>query len=310
MTEATVRLVCPDDHAPLNVDASGGLCPSCGTHYPLDQGVYSFARQDDFYEGHYRNQIRYLPKRKGLLHELPLWWVSNGYVWRIRQYVPEGSTVVELGCAGGVAYLGSRYRMAGVDLSRSSLEAARCIYSLCVQANASRLPFASESSDAVVSSYFWEHVAPDQKPGLAREIWRVLKPGGRLVFLYDVASHNPLIMAMIASQPDLYRKEFIEQDGHLGYETAETNEAVFKAAGFQILRSLPMERSPLQSPSVYQKLANWPGLGGAVGHAAGFLARAPFNYPYGALLRLIDDAAGRLLPRSWGRIMLTVAERI
>ncbi len=51
---------------------------------------------------------------------------------------------------------------------------------------ADHLPFAAESFDTVLSTQVWEHV---EDPGAAaREAWRVLRPGGRLVvtvpFLY------------------------------------------------------------------------------------------------------------------------------
>ena len=57
-----------------------------------------------------------------------------------------------------------------------------------VDAVADRLPFDDESFDAVVSTLVLCSV-PDQRSAL-REVHRVLRPGGRLVFLEHVAAHE------------------------------------------------------------------------------------------------------------------------
>lgn len=57
-----------------------------------------------------------------------------------------------------------------------------------VDAVADRLPFDDESFDAVVSTLVLCSV-PDQRSAL-REVRRVLRPGGRLVFLEHVAAHE------------------------------------------------------------------------------------------------------------------------
>ena len=57
-----------------------------------------------------------------------------------------------------------------------------------VDALADRLPFDDESFDAVVSTLVLCSV-PDQRSTL-REVRRVLRPGGRLVFLEHVAAHE------------------------------------------------------------------------------------------------------------------------
>ena len=83
--------------------------------------------------------------------------------------------------------------MIGCDLSASSL--AKVVhYSDRIQADASAtIPIASDSVDAVISSYFWEHMSPEKKPRILSECRRILRPGGKLLFLYDVETENPLI---------------------------------------------------------------------------------------------------------------------
>jgi len=300
-------LLCPLDQTPLAVEAEALTCPTCGRRYPNDEGVIRFSTTNDpFYEGAYDNQVKYLPRGKSFLHTLPLWLISNGYLWTVGKYVKPGSRVAELGCAGGVAWFGRRYVMAGVDVSHHGLAMAARKYDIALQAeNVRSLP--DGSLDAVISSYFWEHIPPASKPILLDDIRRVLKPGGRIVFLYDVATANPLISWLRRTGPELYQAHFIDADGHLGYQTVDDNDALFTAHGFEILRSHPMERSPLQSHSVYFKMRYWPGTARLLGRGLDFLGRPPFTYLYIALLRVIDETVGRALPRNWGRIAITVA---
>jgi len=57
-----------------------------------------------------------------------------------------------------------------------------------VNAEADKLPYSSESVDAVISTFVLCHI-PDQKQVL-KEIKRVLKPGGRFLFIEHVASRH------------------------------------------------------------------------------------------------------------------------
>ncbi len=301
-------LVCPDDQTALTEAPDALACPTCGRHYPIRDGIACFlAEPDTRYEGAYKNRVKYIPKRPGLVRELPLWLISNGYVWASREFVAAGAKALELGCAGGVAYFGTRYSVAGVDLSLSSLKLARVSYDICLQADVCHLPLADRSVDAVLSSYLWEHIAPGAKPILAREVFRVLRPGGHMVFVYDLETSNPAIAAMRRGRPDLYQSEFLDQDGHVGYQTPDANDDLFVQAGFEILRSRPLERTPFQTVSVYEKMARWPGWIGRAGRAMRIVGRRPIFYPYLAFLRVIDVTVGRLFPRDWGRIMITVA---
>lgn len=106
-------------------------------------------------------------------------------------------TVLEVGFGPGVAIqlvAGSARHVAGVDPSAEMLRQARqrnveAIDSGRVdlrQGSADRLPFAAESFDkamAINSMQVW----PDASAGL-REIWRVLKPGGRAALAFTVHS--------------------------------------------------------------------------------------------------------------------------
>lgn len=305
-------LLCPEDRSVLRPQAHAALhCSTCNRHYPVEQGVVRLLdRADPFYEGSYHNHTAYLPRSEAPWHAWPLWLINSGYVWAVRQHVPPGQHVVELGCAGGVSYFGQRYRMIGCDVSAASLEALAHVYSTLLQVDALRgLPLPDQSVDAVVSSYFWEHVPPDRKLGLARECARVLRPGGQLVFLYDVETENPLIAHYRRRDPATYRRQFLERDGHVGYETPDQNRSTFEAAGLSVLAHRGLEKTPLQPASVYDKLAAFGGRLGPLFARGRALGRSPLFYPYTAILRALDTAVAPHLPERWARIALVVCEK-
>ncbi len=303
------ELRCPTDGASLVGEGTALMCSACAKRYPISEGVIRLLKDTDpFYEGAYTNQIFYVPRGQSFWSELPLWVIANGYLWNVRKYVPRGSRVAEMGCAAGVDWFGKAYSMIGVDVSHSGLAIAARKYALCLQtADLAAIPDAS--LDAVISSYFWEHMPAEVKEKLTADIRRALKPGGYVVFLYDVETSNPLITWIRGLIPDLYQKLFIEGDGHLGYEPIDVNEQRFARHGFELILSNPMERTPLQSTSVYKKMKLWGGAPRLVGRLTAFLDWAPVAKPYWAFLRLIDETVGRLFPRSWGRIVITVAKK-
>lgn len=306
----TISLICPQDHHHL-IDSPHGLtCLACGREYPIYDGVVcTLDHPDAFYEGAYENQTRFLPKSERPWHVWPLWLINSGYVWMVRKTVPKGATVVELGCAGGVRYFGQRYHMIGCDLSLASLKKLD-FYERRVQSDAAAcIALPDNSVDAVVSSYFWEHIPPAIKPEILKECQRILKPGGKLVFLYDVETENPLIRQFKKRDLQLYKKLFIDGDGHVGYQTPDDNVKLYKQAGFQVLRHQGLEKTWFQSPSAYDKLARFgTPTRSLLGWAAG-LGSQPFFYPYTAFMRLLDTVLCPWLPRSWSRISMTVCQK-
>ena len=303
----TIALICPHDHHLLVEHSTHFACTHCNRNYQITDGVVcTLDKPDEFYEGAYENQTRYVPRSEKPWHVWPLWLTNGGYVWMVRKFVPKGDTVVELGCAGGVRYFGQRYHMIGCDLSLASLKKLD-FYERSVQADAAAcIGLPDNSVDAVVSSYFWEHIPPEIKPKILKECHRVLKPGGKLVFLYDVETENPLIRKFKQTDIQLYKTLFIDGDGHLGYQTPGDNLFLYKQVGFQVLKHQGLEKTWLQSPSTYEKLARFGTFSNSVlGWAAG-LGRQPFFYPYTALMRMVDTLLCPWLPDRWSRVSMAV----
>jgi SAM-dependent methyltransferase len=92
-------------------------------------------------------------------------------------------TLLDVGCGTGArtALLAERgWRVTGVDLSEDMLRRARDRGLDVVRADAADLPFDAASFDAVVST--WTHTDVEDFPAVAREIARVLVPGGPFVY--------------------------------------------------------------------------------------------------------------------------------
>ncbi len=219
-------------------------CEGCVRNYPVGDGVIRLLEQtDDFYEWAYENEAGFLTRSEKPWHVGSLWLIHSGYPWMVRRHMPQGTAMVELGCAGGVNYFGHRYRMVGCDLSLSSLKKLG-MYERRVEADAAMfIPLPDASVDGVVSSYFWEHIPPEVKPRILQECQRILKPGGKLVFLCDVETENPLIWKFKERDIALYKTLFINGDGHLGYQTPSENLKIYKQVGFQVLKQQGLEKT-------------------------------------------------------------------
>jgi ubiquinone/menaquinone biosynthesis C-methylase UbiE len=108
------------------------------------------------------------------------------YTELLRQRVPKGARILELGCGAGVPTtreLAEQYAVIGVDLSAGQLALARqnVPAASLVQADMTRLGLAPASFDAVAAFYSLIHVPRGEQPALLKEITSWLHPGGWLV---------------------------------------------------------------------------------------------------------------------------------
>ena len=162
-----------------------------------------------------------------------------------------GETVVDLGCGAGMDVflaanrVGPAGRVVGIDmtpemLARARANAARGSYPQVEfqQAEIERLPVASGSADAVLSNCVI-NLAPD-KAGVYREIFRVLKPGGRFAIADIVLRGEPgrLRRAVLDLAPCSCISTALAEDAYL-----ET----IRAAGFEGVE-IVAERPALSQP--------------------------------------------------------------
>ena len=109
--------------------------------------------------------------------------------------LPEGASVLEVGCGTGVLSrlaaqrVGAAGYVAGIDPAPQMIAIARD-YARHVAtpvefklAAIEQLPFDNDRFDVVFASLMLHHLPPEVKRAGLREVWRVLKPGGRLVIV-------------------------------------------------------------------------------------------------------------------------------
>ena len=100
--------------------------------------------------------------------------------------LPEGSTVLELGCGGGgptTRQLAARFALTGVHISARQIELARrnVPRAAFIHGDMSRLELAPSSFDGVASFYSFLHLPYGELPPLLARIGAWLRPNGLLV---------------------------------------------------------------------------------------------------------------------------------
>ena len=116
--------------------------------------------------------------------------------------VNEGETLLDIGCGGGVdtmlaaMLVGPQGRAVGIDFIPEMLERARENVSrsgltnvILEQGSGEALPFGDESFDVVISNGVF-NLIPDKRRA-AKEVFRVLRSGGRLMVADQVLTGAP-----------------------------------------------------------------------------------------------------------------------
>ena len=237
------RFRCPRCRGGLAREGEWLACMACAARYPLEGDVPDFAQgRDEFYEGRFVESMsdtiggeRWSRTPIGAAVNAVWRWVSISARRQrfIRRFVAKGSgRILDLACGGGTQALVGAGEITGVDLSWASVWQARRSYEAAACADAKSLPFADEAFDVVFSSDFFGHVPEGSKDAVFEEIRRCLRPGGRVVFIAETDSRNPLTAA-VKRQADLYQQKFIEEiGGHYGLELPSALDARLRRLGF------------------------------------------------------------------------------
>lgn len=129
-----------------------------------------------------------------------------------------------------------RLSVAGIDLSPAYVEEARrhlSPYDAVLDiANAEHLPYADESFDLVTTVYLFHELPDVVRRTVAGEMARVLKPGGRLVFMDSLQSGDrPEFDRLLKSFPQNFHEPYFES------YLAEDLNGLFTARGLRTASS-------------------------------------------------------------------------
>ncbi|WNJ90046.1 class I SAM-dependent methyltransferase [Bosea sp. 685] len=149
-------------------------------------------------------------------------------VTRARQGVPKELSALDVGCGVGNYHslLSPHFKaLSGVDISPACVETARgrnatVDYKVY---DGVTLPYETGTFDVAFTICVMHHVPPSQWQGFAREMHRVLKPGG-LALIFEHNPRNPLTMRAVNQCP-------FDADAVL--MRSETTEALYREAGFK-----------------------------------------------------------------------------
>lgn len=155
-------------------------------------------------------------KPTGWLGRFTLWRMNASHSkltdWGLEHVsVEKRCTILDMGCGGGktvskLASMAKEGKVYGVDFSEESVAVSKKTNARWIemgrveirQASVSQLPFPDGTFDLVtaVETHFWW---PDL-PGDTREIFRVVKPGGKLILIAEIYKGANTLAARLAEK--------------------------------------------------------------------------------------------------------------
>lgn len=178
----------------------------------------------------------------------PAGWLGRFTLWRMNlshskltdwglAHITLGKhyTILDVGCGGGrtiskLAAIATQGKVYGVDFSEESVAATRRTNARCIEtgrvevrhASVSQLPFPDAMFDLVtaVETHFWWPSLPTDM----REIFRVLKPGGKLILIAEIYKGANTTVSKLA-------EKFAKQSG-MTLLSANEHRELFANAGY------------------------------------------------------------------------------
>lgn len=180
-------LCCPRDGGPLGASAGGLACSSCGTHFPIRDGIVSFLSAQELSEQDHRERtmrddesVWYDPMFEGYTNavEVPA---------AVRRVDAREGVVLDVGCGTGritEALVALGRPIIAVDYSeaclRRMLARTEGAPVLAVQSDIRRLPVKDGAMSAATCIETYSQFRPDDRARILAELCRVLAPSGTL----------------------------------------------------------------------------------------------------------------------------------
>lgn len=163
----------------------------------LHQGLRTFYNQNAaYFAGSRAANLELTPERA-----LVFGWINSG------------ERVLDVGCGSceNALHLGGRVAYFGCDISFIALEMAASALPdagrRLVQGESQTLPFSDGAFDAVMSTYALEHFVYPRES--LEEMWRVCRPGGRVILLSPAYDHPLLLPPSVSHWPAARRAKLV-----------------------------------------------------------------------------------------------------
>jgi SAM-dependent methyltransferase len=195
--------------------------------------------------------LKLLPRRayRSIKSRDPLhlyYWPVLGRLYRRRvelclEECRGGRRVLEVGCGCGVSFLNLHDlydEIHGIDLEAHVEDTEACfrahgIETHVLRGNVLDMPYPDGFFDSVLLVSILEHLKPDELAPAAREICRVLRPGGQVV--YGVPVERPLmVLAFRLLGYNIREHHFSTED-----DVRQAFEAVFQNERLRVLKGTP-----------------------------------------------------------------------
>lgn len=245
--------ICPKCKKLLDWTQNFVICKNCNGKFPIKNGVICFLNDNDkFYENVYTRQIHYIPGKNFLKNWIFFHLVQGGILGEIKKVIKPADKVLDIGCAGGIKWLGKYTETIGIDLSFASLIKALECYDGAIQTSIENLPFKNLSFNLIYGSYIFEHLSLETKENFLKEAHRILNLQGKLILQFDAFSNN-WITRFALHDPKAYKRGFIDIDNHIGLEPLSKTISQFEKNGFKIIKIIKFGTTFIQ----YEPSYNW-----------------------------------------------------
>jgi len=156
------------------------------------------------------------------------------------RYIKECKRVLDIGCGDGslALFIKGKVKIYGVDKSKKILEIARKRGFLIKKLDLDKdsLPYQNSYFDCVTCLDVIEHIKDPNS--LVREIYRVLKRGGRLIISAPNIRFSDHIVTLVFKGrfPTTSEDKTAYDGGHIHYFTFSDLKEILKGAGFKIIQ--------------------------------------------------------------------------
>lgn len=219
-----ISYVCPTCKTSLTSGDAVLSCPTCGTSYPITNGVPVFDRN--------------------ISTDMQEYWDSHGCYGQTEPYFLEFlegkryETALDLGCGEGrsmVPLFSTVDTFYGIDTSpeymrpliQQNLPNVRLA---C--ADAKHMPFADNSFDLIISLSVVEHIPWKELPTVLAEAKRVLKPDGTFLVRNDAWFYH--VLELLRIRPGQFGKT--PDKTHINMMTGFRFARALRRSGFEIVR--------------------------------------------------------------------------